>query len=179
MRSPWKGRGPMGKTVTLTGLIVALALAGCGSDSMEQRSGRTECPHVQQGHTYAVCGGVAIQEPPRRAGLAAWMAQGLREPLPWWDRNLRCGEGPSLGRNKLKLWWCVVLLGALPWAVHAATYSVTYRGTLLQDGLPADGVYRMQFQLYADESTPTALGDAGDGRRGDARGVQCGGGRAV
>ncbi len=62
-----------------------------------------------------------------------------------------------MGHNKLKLWWCVVLLGALPWAVHAATYSVTYRGTLLQDGLPADGVYRMQFQLYADESTPTAL----------------------
>ena len=62
-----------------------------------------------------------------------------------------------MGRNKLQLWWCVVLLGALPWAVHAATYSVTYLGTLLQDGLPADGVYRMQFQLYADESTPTAL----------------------
>ena len=64
-----------------------------------------------------------------------------------------------MGRNKLKLWWCVVLLGALPWAVHAATYSVTYRGTLLQDGLPvADDVYRMQFQLYADESTSTPLG---------------------
>ena len=35
--------------------------------------------------------------------------------------------------------------------------QVTYRGTLLQDGVPADDVYRMQFQLYADESTPTAL----------------------
>jgi hypothetical protein len=62
-----------------------------------------------------------------------------------------------VGHNKLQLWWCVVLLGALPWAVHAATYSVTYLGTLLQNGLPADGVYRMQFQLYADERTPTAL----------------------
>jgi hypothetical protein len=77
MRSPWKGRGPMGKTVTLTGLIVALALAGCGSDSMEQRSGRTECPHVQQGHTYAVCGGVAIQEPPPEGGPSRVDGAGL------------------------------------------------------------------------------------------------------
>ena len=62
-----------------------------------------------------------------------------------------------MGRTKLTLWCCMVLLGALPWVVHAVTYRVTYRGTLLQDGVPADGVYRMQFQLYADESTPTAL----------------------
>lgn len=67
----------MGNTVTLTWLLVTLVLAGCGSDSMEQRSGRADCPHVQQGQKYAVCGGVAIQEPPPEGGPSRVDGAGL------------------------------------------------------------------------------------------------------
>jgi hypothetical protein len=40
---------------------------------------------------------------------------------------------------------------------QAQSYPVTYLGTLLQDGVPANGVFRMRLQLYADASTPTVL----------------------
>jgi hypothetical protein len=45
----------------LTWLIVAMALAGCGSDTMEDRSGRADPPNLQQGQKYAVYGGVSTR----------------------------------------------------------------------------------------------------------------------
>ena len=112
----------MCKAVRLTWLIVAMALAGCGNDTIENRSGRADCPHVQQGQKYAVCGGVSISGMPPEGGQSRVDGQSMREHQTWRNKSLRCGGGRSLGRSKLTLWCCVVLLGALPWAVHAATY---------------------------------------------------------
>ena len=58
----------MCKVVRLTWLIVAMALAGCGNDTIENRSGQADCPHVQQGQKYAVCGGVSISGIPPEGG---------------------------------------------------------------------------------------------------------------
>jgi len=51
----------MRNAVRLTWLIVAMALAGCGSDTTENRHGLADCSHLQQGQKYAVCGGVSTR----------------------------------------------------------------------------------------------------------------------
>ena len=58
----------MCNVVRLTWLIVAMALAGCGSDTREDRSGLADPPHVQQGQKYAVYGGVSISGMPPEGG---------------------------------------------------------------------------------------------------------------
>ena len=87
----------MGNTVTLTWLLVAMALAGCGSDSMEQRSGRADCPHVQQGQKYAVCGGVAIQGPPPEGGPSRVDGAGQAGPADLAGQKFEVRGGTFLG----------------------------------------------------------------------------------